>query len=254
MATQVRTPEMTMQQHTDLHRWKQKRANCAACPQRATEWCALGDDLHILNEAKTSNTYQPGQAIFYQGNPCVGVYCVEEGTIALRKCDAQGNEVIVRLVHTGEVLGARTYFTEGEYSASAIALTPARVCFVDKMTTQRLLQTNQNVSLAFLQNISRALRQAEEDKLHFAALSVRTRLAHLLLKLKDRYGRMDEDFQLHIDLPLSRQDMASMIATRPETLSRTIRALEKDGVAKFHKRIVIIPDLDALLDEVDRNI
>lgn len=235
-------------------RWRNKRSNCFMCPHRASEWCALGEGLAELNESKTSNTYQAGQAVFYQGNPCMGIYCIEEGTVALRKCDAQGNEVIVRLVHAGEVLGARTFFTDGEYSASAVALTPTRVCFIDKSTAKRLLSNNPQVNQAFLKSIAQALHQAEEDKLHFATLSVRARLAHLLLKLKDRYGRLESNYSLYIELPLSRQDMASMIATRPETLSRTIRAMEKDGVVKFQKRAVKVPDLDALMDELEKNI
>ena len=252
MVMQTKTTNGAGAQTNPMARWRHKRSNCFACPHRAAEWCALGDNLSDLNEAKTSNTYQPNQAIFYQGNPCMGLYCVEEGTVALRKCDAQGNEVIVRLVHSGEVLGARTFFTDGEYSASAVALTPARVCFIDKTTSKRMLQDNKDVGFAFLRNISSALHQAEEDKLHFATLSVRARLANLLMKLKDRYGHMDENYALHIDLPLSRQDMASMIATRPETLSRTIRALEKDGVVQFHKRSVKVPDLDCLMDELEQ--
>ncbi len=189
--------------------------------------------------------------IFYQGNPCLGLYCVEEGTVALRKCDAQGNEVIVRLVHAGETLGVRTFFSGGEYTASAVALTPCRVCFIEKEALQRLLDRNPGTSKVFLENLSKALQKAEEDKLRFVTLPVRARLAYLLLELKDRYGEMDENYNININLPISRQDMALMIATRPETLSRTIRSLEKDGIVKFDKRKVIIPDLDALLDEIE---
>jgi len=233
--------------------WKQKRSNCLACPHRAEEWCALSEDVALLNEAKSTNSYQAGQIIFYQGNPCLGLHCVEEGTVALRKCDAQGNEVIVRLVHAGQTLGARTFFSDGEYTASAVALSSCRICFIDKNITAQILDRNPTVSSTFLQKIATTLQEAEEDKLHFATLSVRARLAHLLLDLKDRYGKMGENYVLHIELPLSRQDMASMIATRPETLSRTIRALEKDGVAIFYRRTVKIPDLDVLMDELETN-
>lgn len=228
-----------------------RRPSCLNCEHRAEEWCALGDDLPFLNEAKTCNVYQAGQVIFYQGNPCLGLYCIEEGTIALRKGDVHGNEVIVRLAHRGETLGARTFFAQGEYSASAVALTTCRVCFIDRAMIEELIGRNPNVSQVFLRNISRKLHDAEEDKLHFATLPVRARLAHLLLELKENYGKMGDDGVLHINLPLSRQDVASMIATRPETLSRTIRAMEKDNVAHFQKRTVKVPDLDALLDEVE---
>lgn len=228
-----------------------KRSSCLTCEHRADEWCALGDDLPTLNDAKTCNVYQPGQVIFYQGNPCLGLYCIEDGTVALRKGDVQGNEVIVRLVHKGETLGGRTFFSEGNYAASAVALTACRVCFIDKVMLEHLVEKNPAVGGVFLKNIAKQLRTAEESKLHFATLPVRARLAYLLLDLKERYGVMDDEGNLTIQLPLSRQDMASLIVTRPETLSRTIRALEKDKVALFVKRTVRISDLDALFDEVE---
>jgi CRP-like cAMP-binding protein len=56
---------------------------------------------------------------------------------------------------------------------------------------------------------------------------------------------------LIIDLPLPKQDIALMISTRPETLSRTIHAMAKDEVARFEKSKVIVSDLDKLLDEVE---
>jgi len=53
-------------------------------------------------------------------------------------------------------------------------------------------------------------------------------------------------------LPLSRRDMASAIGTRPESLSRAIRALENAQVASFHGKRVVVHDLDDLLDEVEQ--
>jgi hypothetical protein len=45
--------------------------------------------------------------------------------------------------------------------------------------------------------------------------------------------------------------MASTIGTRPESLSRAIRALEQSGVAGFKGKQVLVRDLDDLLDEVE---
>jgi len=228
-----------------------RHVNCAHCEHRAEEWCSLGDDISTLNEAKTCNVYQPGQIIFYQGNPCLGLYCIEQGTVALRKGDAQGNEVLVRLAHDGDTLGVRTFFAQGKYSTAAVALTECRICFIERPVVDQLLLDNPQTTSLFLKNIACKLHDAEEDKMRLSTLSVRTRLAHLLLELKDHYGDVDDKGVLRIELPLSRQDIASMIATRPETLSRTIRALEKDNVASFSKRTVSVFDLDALFDEIE---
>lgn len=228
--------------------------NCQKCDHRSeTEWKALEEEeVKLLNEVKICNTYQPGQVIFYQGNPSLGLYCIEEGTVSLRKLDEHGNSIVVRLYHGGQTLGYRAFFSGGPYSASAEAVTLCRICFVDRASVNHLLQHNPRLGFGFLTHLANDLKQAEEERLQAATLSVRARLAHFLLLLREHYGSSDENGDLSIAIPLSRQDLASMLSIRPETLSRTIKLLEKDGVALFDRQIVRIPDLDSLLDEVER--
>jgi CRP-like cAMP-binding protein len=80
---------------------------------------------------------------------------------------------------------------------------------------------------------------------------MRKRLVHLLLSLKDHYGEMTDDGVLRVQLPLARQEIASLLGSRPETIARTINALEEDGTAVFSGRAVLISDLDKLLDELE---
>lgn len=227
--------------------------HCFACQVREqSEWCTLNDDeVKQLNVVKICNTYRPGQVIFYQGNPCLGIYCIETGTVAIRKTDANGNSVLVRLAHEGQTLGYRTYFAGGGYSASSEALTESRICFIDRAGVRKLLDANPTVGLGFLRRIAEDLRHSEDARLAAASLSVRARVAHLLLVLKDRCATVNDDGTLVIELPLARQDIAAMLGTRPETIARTTRAMEADGVAEFRGRNVLVPDLDTLLDEIE---
>jgi len=228
-------------------------ANCFHCDARGSaEWCPLEtDDLRVLNQAKVASHYQPGQAVFYQGNPCLGVFCIESGTVAVRKTDPHGNSVIVRLAHGGETLGYRAFFAGVPYRAGADALTAARICFVEKSTVRTLLDHQPAVAQAFLRHMARDLEDAEEARLKAASLSARAQLAGLLLVLKQRFGTMTRDGTLIIELPLSRQDLAAVIGARPETIARAVRSLEQSNVAQFKGRSVVIPDLDALMDEAD---
>ncbi|MBZ0271701.1 Crp/Fnr family transcriptional regulator [bacterium] len=227
--------------------------SCFTCQGRArSEWCNLSDeDLAILDRHKMANTYKAGQIIFYQGNPCLGIYCVESGTIAIRKSDHQGNSALVRMAHGGQTLGYRAYFSGGPYTASAEALDSAHVCFIEKEGVSKLLARNPNLGLQFLSRMAEDLREAEDARLQFTVLSVRARIAHLLLTLKERYGSADDDGNIVIELPMGRRDIADMVGTRPETVARNIQSLHRDGVAFFHGREVIVPDLDALLDEIE---
>jgi CRP-like cAMP-binding protein len=227
--------------------------NCFSCQVRGrTEWCDLdSDDLRQLNQVKVCNTYEPGQIIFYQGNPCLGIFCVESGTVAIKKVDSQGNSALVRMVNSGQTLGYRTYFAGGSYAANAEALTRCRICFIDKEEVRKLLENNPSVGFSFLRHVSRDLQSAEDARLQVSSLPVRARVAHLLLTLKDRFATVDEEGNLTIELPMARRDMADMVGTRPETIARTIHSMEEDGVAIFTGRNVTVRDLDALLDELE---
>jgi CRP/FNR family transcriptional regulator len=230
-----------------------KALSCFTCDKRSeTEWCNLSEEgLRLLNEVKVCNVYRSGQLIYYQGNPCMGIHCVEGGSVALRKTDHAGNSVIVGLVHEGQTMGYRSFFSSKPYGASAEALEDSRVCFIDRAGVRRLIEANPSVGYEFLSRMAGEVEAADADKLHATALPMRGRLAHLLVLLKERYGEVNDDGTLLLELPLSRQDIASMLGTRPETVARIVRALQDDGVALFDGRHVQIPDLDALLDEVE---
>jgi CRP/FNR family transcriptional regulator len=195
--------------------------------------------------------YKPGQVLFYQGNMSMGFYCVQSGTVALRRVDQEGHESIIRLLHPGDTIGYSSLFDDSENTATAVAVTNSKVRFLPKGMVMSLQRQNVKLSAALLKDVAFQLREAEEKAQSQAHLPVRTRFAQLLLEWRDHYGTMDKEGNLIIDLPLPKQDIALMISTRPETLSRTIHAMAKDEVARFEKSKVIVSDLDKLLDEVE---
>lgn len=224
---------------------------CSACHGLAhEEWSVLGEeDLRALNRARVRRGYAPGEAIFRQGEPCLGIFCIDSGEVALRKSDEHGGQAIVRLAHAGQTIGYRAYFAGGLYAASAVALSQSSVCFIPSDAVRKLVERDPKLGHRFLARVADELRESEEARLHVTSLSTRARLAHLLLTLKDRIGVADDDGSLRFDLPLSRMDIAALLGARRESIARAIRALEEAGVASFDGRAVRIPDLDALLDE-----
>lgn len=232
---------------------RRRHACCSTCAVRhSSEWSGLSDEgVTLLHGLKICNTYQPGQVIYYQANPCLGIYCVESGTIALRKGDGAGSSTLVRLANAGQTLGCRAYFAGSPYSASAEALSRCRVCFLDRAAVDRLMAHDAALTRSFLGRLARDLRREEEVRVQAMTRPVRARVAALLLLLRDHHATAADDGTLTIELPLSRRDIASYVGTRPETVARVIRQLERDGVTRFQGQRVTVPDLDALLDEVE---
>ncbi len=227
--------------------------NCFTCQNREKgEWCSLNfEDLALLDKSKTTYTYETGQIIFNQGDPCRGIHDIETGTVAIRRTDGEGNSILVRLAHAGQTLGYRDYFGGKEYTSSAEALRKCTVCLIDSKALHDLLEHNPSLGLRFLERIAKDLESVEESLLQRSTLPIRTRLAHLLLTLKFRYGSADNDGAIKIDLPMQRQDLAALLGTRPETLARAFKAMKMDGVLSSSGRMVTIPDLDSLLDEIE---
>jgi len=227
-------------------------ANCFTCQNRShTEWCVLTDDeLSRFNGTKASREYLPGEVIFHEGDPCVGVHCLESGLVGFRKSDIDGNSTLLALAYPGRTLGYRAFLAGEDHSTTAEALKPSRVCFIDRATVRGLLDHNPALGFQFLRTVSRDLGEVEEKFHQGVTMSVRARFLHLLLVLKDRYATVTDNGSMTLELPLSRQDLAAMIGTRPETLARTIRQIENDGIARFSGRIMTAPSIHALLDEL----
>lgn len=223
-----------------------------------SEFQVLGkEDQEKLNQVKHSLEFNKGAVIFHQGEECDGIYCIRSGTVALRKTDENGNSVLVSLIHAGQTLGIRSYFAKTDYQASAETLTPVTVCHIPHRLLDELISRNPQLDLQFLRHISLDLDEARETILTNTSMPVRARMAHLLISLSERYGKSDENgeeggcHKMVLELPMNRHDMAELLATRPETVARTISALGRDGVVQFSGRTATIPDFDLLCSEAE---
>lgn len=227
--------------------------NCFTCQTRGrTEWCNLSDEeLKLLDKAKISREYLPGEVIYHEGDACRGIHCIEQGLVGIRKMNPSGQEILLRLGHAGDTMGYRSFLSGDDHNNSAEALEPSVICFIDASTVRSLLGTNPTVGLRFLKHAATDLGAAENKVLESATLPVRARFAHLLLVLKERYGVAGKGGAIVLELPLSRQDMAAMIGVRPESMSRTIRSFEDDEIALFSGRRVQIRNVQDLIDELE---
>ncbi|HIF59624.1 MAG TPA: Crp/Fnr family transcriptional regulator [Rhodospirillales bacterium] len=227
--------------------------NCFTCQTRdRSEWCVLSDDeLTLLDQRRLTREYVPGEVLFHEGDPCAGVYCVEKGLIGVRKSDAEGNSVLLYLANGGDTLGYRALLAGEGYRASAEVLEPSRVCRINPSTVRSLLEQNPALGLRYLKIVATSLGNAEDKILHNTTMSVRARFAHLLIVLLDKYGNRSKAGSAEFELPLARHDLASMVGTTPESMSRTIKKMEQDGVAKFSGRRVHLPDIEALIQEFE---
>jgi CRP-like cAMP-binding protein len=231
---------------------KPEARSCVVCPVgRRSDWRDLDEAASALLEGgRRRREYGSGEVVFAQGEGNDGVHCVSGGTVGIRRLDANGNSVLLGLAYPGDTIGYRSFLTGSEHKTSAEALGPSVVCHIDRATVTALLAGNPAFGLRFLKRSIFELEHAHDTMFRQATLSNRHQLVHLLLVLVRRHGRRHSNGSQSIDLPVSRRDLASMIGTRHETVSRIIGRLETDGMAHFSGRQVIIPSVEALAAEI----
>jgi CRP/FNR family transcriptional regulator len=227
---------------------KDKDPSCFSCQTRQiSEWCCLTDaELCQIDRVKAFRDYGPGEIIYHQGESCEGVFCLESGLVGIRRLDEKGNSTLLRLINAGQTVGYRAFLRKAPHDNSAEVLMPSRICHINRSTVRSLLETNPTLGLSFLDHSLDDLAHTEDQYMESTTCSVRIRLLHALLVLYERFGFESEEGEPHLELPISRQDLAGLIGTAPETMSRTIQRIQMDGLVEFKGRTVRIRDLNSI--------
>ncbi len=176
-----------------------------------------------------AQVYHKGQTIYQQGNPVLGMHCLNQGKVKLAKTGGDGKEHITRLVQHGSVLGLRAMLGGGQYSTSAVALDDCVICFIPRPDVLRLIQSNRQFANTLLQLLAAKLGDAEEQLLRLAYKPVRERLAEALLLVRrtfDSAAGPAEPFTI----ALAREDLAALVGTAKETVSRLLTEYKDAGI------------------------
>ena len=208
-------------------------------------------ELGWLSERALCRTYEPGQNIFHEDSACTGIHFIYEGLVGVRRSDPEGISVLMRLATSGDPLGYWPFLINECHHSTAEVLQPSRTCFLSGSCMHEIFHKNPALSMEFLRHASRDIGKAQERFHQTVTLNLRARLAHFLLLMNKRYGRVTDEGTLLIELPVSRRDMAEIIGVRPESLSRTIHQMAEDGILDFSGRHVRVNTADLLIQEID---
>lgn len=225
-----------------------KTDSCGSCDnfQESSFKHLEKNELSCINSKKTCNTYKKGQVLFHEGNHPIGIFCLKSGKVKITKTSIDGKEQIVRFAKPGDLIGYRSFLGDGIYSATAIALEEAKVCFIDKADFLNVVKSNSAFSWSLIQKLSSELKDAENLVADMAQKSVRERLAEILLLLQKKFGTSKE-MPGFLDVQLSREELANTVGTATETIIRLISDMKQEGLIKTQGKKIAIADLKSMM-------
>ncbi len=231
-----------------------KHTDCEKCHSKSKGiFCELESlALKDVGQNKVMNTYKKGHDIFLQGNPPIGLYCINSGKIKVSRMGPDGKESIIRLAGPGDVLGHRSLFGHENYAATATTIEETTICFIDKSYIFNAIKKEPSIAFQLMQKLSHEMGSAESRNASMAQKSVKERLAELLLTLKTSYGVSDGE-KTRLEIRLTREEMASMIGTTVETTIRFMSELKDEGMIEQSGKVIYIIDEKSLLECANLN-
>jgi CRP-like cAMP-binding protein len=167
----------------------------------------------------------------------------------LRRVDANGNSVQIRLSTEGTTVGYRTFLTREAHVNSAETLTASVICYIARPKVEEVLKANPLLGERFLQHFFDDAIETENDYVRSLTMGMKSRFLHLMLVFYQRFGYQDEDGNAVVDLPVKRGDLAELVGVRPESISRLIDQLQSDKIMRFKDRRVQISNVDEVLQQ-----
>ncbi|MBN2028054.1 MAG: Crp/Fnr family transcriptional regulator [Actinobacteria bacterium] len=185
------------------------------------------------------------QYIFIDQDEATHLYLVEEGTVEANIVHGDGKLYILGFLYAGDVFGEGALYEEGVYSYSAVARESSRVWRVSWDDLQWLASRDPLFALHIIRLVVRKLDQAYYKDRCIAGEKVEKRIACVLLGMAGEIGISDK-CGVVIDTPLTNRDIAGLVGSTEETVSRIMSRLKKEEILSVDGKYLVVKNKDAL--------
>ncbi len=201
------------------------------------------DQQKDLANIALEKSFERGRTIFSEGEPAHGFFVVMAGKVKIFKISPDGKEQILHIFGPGEPFAEVPVFEGRPFPAHAVALEDSKCMFFPRSAFVELIKHNPSLSLNMLAVLSKRLRRFTMLVDDLSLKEVPGRLAaHLLYLSEQRQGKDD----LELDMP--KGQLAGLLGTIPETLSRILTKMAKQGFIEADGRLVKIMDREGLIE------
>src|ERR687896_2608814 len=205
--------------------------------------------LQLLREmgiATADRTYEPGDAVYREGEYGDALYVLTSGVLKLFRPYSGSKEATLRLLKTWDIFGHLAFAGEARQRAYAEAVTQCRVKKVPKVFVERAIRQEPRVAFKMMTLLELRLVQYEELVKCLLPRETEVRLANLLPILAQKFGERDEDGFVAIDLRLTHQDLAAMVASTRESVTKVLNEMRNHGVVEIEGGRITLKDYAAL--------
>lgn len=204
------------------------------------------DSLAEIETATSKKHAERGEILFYDGDPATSFYVVGSGKVKVFKLSPDGKEQILMIAGPGDTFAEAAIFNDGRYPASAEAIEASELLVVNRERFILLLGKNPKMAFSLIARLCQLLRKLAALVEELSLTDVTTRVAHYLVTQAESATGAAEGNDVTLTLPEKKTVLASQLGTIPETLSRSLSRLSKEGMIEVDGPRIHIKDVRRL--------
>src|SRR5690625_2332723 len=187
-------------------------------------------EMEPIVDFARSKKYESGTIVFMQHEPITDVYFIQQGKVKIYKTDYDGKEQIVNVLQKDDMFPHQGFFRKGNYPAHAEILEDALLVNIPILSFENFLIAHPEISIKMFRVLGEIivdLQNRLEEKILY---NVYDQIILLLMRLARKNGdKIDED-NYRLTVHLTNRELANMIGSSRETVSRTLTQLKKEDI------------------------
>jgi CRP-like cAMP-binding protein len=196
------------------------------------------EDLESIASLLIERRFPKNKTIVEEGLPGDYMYVIREGRVKVTKLSGDGREKILELLEEGSFFGEMSLLDSAPRSASVKALTEVRILALARNDFLNVLGRSPDLALAVIHELTQRLRQQDEQASSLSFQRVKERTQGLLVRL----ARDEAGVSGRLATPaLTHQQIADMIGTSRETVTRAVKGLKQDGWLEQDGKRYLVP-------------
>jgi CRP/FNR family transcriptional regulator, cyclic AMP receptor protein len=226
-----------------------KKVSAVEDARRVLENCTLfrsltDDERQRISSHAHVHRFAAGDAIFLKGSPGQGMMAVLTGEVRISAPSPEGKEIVLNIVHPGEVFGELTLLDGKDRNADALALTPCEIATLERRDLLPLLHQRPEICLKLLEVVCERLRRTTIQVEDLLFLELPSRLAKTLLRVAGR--RISPTGEVGLHVRLSQRELGSMIGGTRESVNKCLGEWQRHGLVRITGGVIVIVDAPGL--------
>lgn len=206
------------------------------------------DSLTKIAHITSEKNYSKKNIVFHEGDYGDALYIIKNGRIKIAKVAIDGREKTLTILKAGDFFGEMAIFDDMPRSATAEAMDhDVKLLSISKNDFEQLIMSSPSIAIRIMKDLTRRIRQVNEQVQDLAFKDVHGRVASTIYNLLRTEKEVSKNPKVS-QLKMTHQDLANMVGSSRETVTRALNRLQDEGVISISHQQISVLDIDRLLD------